>query len=81
MFAKDDYVRIKMAPNTRLGTIEDTKVERGRTFYHFLQDPRFHEVSPGPVFEAWILEDELEFCARPTDQQVEAINKLIRAGS
>jgi hypothetical protein len=77
--SKGDYVRLKIAPETRMGTIEDIKIERGRLVYHFRQDERFREA--GPLFEAWIPDMELEPCARPSDQHVSAINKLIEMGS
>jgi hypothetical protein len=77
-FAKGDYVRLKIAPNTRMGTIENITTERGWVKYHFRQDQRLREV--GPAFEAWILEDEMERCARPSDQHWAAINKAIEMG-
>jgi len=79
MFAKGDYVRLKIAPNSRMGTIEDIRVRRDWTECHFRQDPRFRDV--GPIFEAWLPEVELEYCSRPSDQHVAAINKLIESGS
>ena len=81
MFTNGDYVRVKMAPNHRMGTIDDIKTERGRVEYLFRQDQRFHEAVQGFVFEAWIPEGELERCTRPSDQQVDDINKLIKMGS
>ena len=80
MFAKGDYVRLRMAPNTRMGTIEDSKVERGRTLYHFLQNQRFHEAD-GVVYRGWHLEVELERCARPSNEHVDKINKAMAYGS
>jgi hypothetical protein len=81
LFAKGDYVRLKMAPQTRMGTIEASKAVRGRAQYHFRQDQRFREGVPGAVFEAWVPEGELEICARPSDQYVAAVNTAIKMGS
>lgn len=78
-FQTGDYVRFVIAPNTRMGTIEGSQIRRGFVEYHFRLDPRLDE--PGPVFEAWIPEAELEYCARPSDEQVAAIKKLIKLGS
>ena len=77
MLAKGDYVRMKMAPATRLGTIEDIKKERGQLRYHFRQDHRFLEALPGVVFEAWVPEYVLESCAPPSDHYVNTLNRLI----
>ena len=53
MFSKRDCVRIKMAPQTRMGTIEGSiNKSNGRVEYHFVQDPRLQEAVPagGPGF-------------------------------
>jgi hypothetical protein len=76
---KGNYARVKMAANTRMGLIDGSKTERGITHYHFLQDERFKEV--GPVYEAWIPEEELEACTRPPDEYWKQINELAKRGS
>ena len=47
MLAKGDYVRLKMAPATRMGTIENIKIERSKVRYQFRQDRRFREALRG----------------------------------
>jgi hypothetical protein len=34
-FIRGDYVRMKLSPNTRMGTVEDSKLERGHVEYLF----------------------------------------------
>jgi len=76
------YVRMKIAPDTRIGTIEGSEVQRGRTMYIFLQDPRLKEGVPGgPTVEIFVGEDEVEPCERPTDDYWKKINHLIEQGS
>ena len=77
-FVKGDYVRMPIAPDTRMGTIEGHKIERGVTSYVFRQDPRLKEV--GPAVEIWVSEDEVEACARPTDAYWNTVNELIKRG-
>ena len=76
MFNKGDYVRHLMAPNTRLGTIEGSKVERDRVHYLFRTDPRFYD----PLPDFYVLEGEIELCQRPNDEHVRQINDLIKRG-
>lgn len=76
MLNKGDYVRMKIAPNTRLGTIEGMKEERGRVQYLFRADPRFYE----PLPDSYIFEDEVELCQRPDDERARHINDLISRG-
>ena len=75
------YVRMKIAPETRIGTIEGSEVQRGRTMYIFRQDPRLKEAVPGPSVEIFLGEDEVEPCERPTDDYWKRINALIERGS
>jgi hypothetical protein len=77
-FQVGDYVRLVMAPATRMGTIEATQVRRDRVEYHFKLDPRLAE--PGPPFEVWLPDVELERCQRPTDQQAATIMHLLKYG-
>jgi hypothetical protein len=37
VFHKGDYVRMKLSPHTRMGTVEDNKLERGHVEYLELQ--------------------------------------------
>jgi len=79
MFNKGDYVRLRRAPNTRVGTIEGSKTERGQVQYLFRQDKRVVTEKDTPDF--YMPEGELERCARPTDPEIETINRLIQRGS
>ncbi len=74
---KGQYVRLVLAPNTRQGTIEGITAEGGKVEYHFRQDPRFCEPTPGK-FEAYLPEGELEPCQRPSDEEVNTINDLVK---
>lgn len=78
-YSRGLYVRLIMAPNTLIGTIEDTKFERGQVHYLFRQDGRV--VIEGGTPDVRVLEDEVEPCQRPTDADVRVINELIRRGS
>jgi hypothetical protein len=71
------YVRMILAPNTRMGTLGEAKTEHGRLEYLFHHDTRFDDVLP-PFY---VPESDVEACSRPTDDQVTAINKLSRYGS
>jgi hypothetical protein len=81
LFREGDYVRLKLAPETRMGTIESIKEERGRVQYLFLQDSRLDEAVPGSVFDAYVSEDEVELCTKPSDEYWKAINALAKRGS
>lgn len=56
-----------------MGTIEDVQVVQGVTKYHFRQDSRLRE--PGVRFEAWIRENDLALCKRPTNEYWDQINR------
>lgn len=71
------YVRHRMAPHTRMGTIEGSEERHGHTLYLFWQDPRLKESLPGHVFEALFLEDEWEPCERPSDDYWRVVNSII----
>lgn len=75
MFNKGDYVRMKMAPNTRLGTIEGSKVG-DRVHYLLRTDPRIYD----PLPDFYVLEGEIELCQRPDDEHVRKLNELIKRG-
>jgi hypothetical protein len=73
-----EYVRLILAPSTRMGTLGDAIVEHGHLQYLFQPDGRFR-VLPVPAF--YIYEGDFETCERPTDAAVEAINKIAEYGS
>ena len=66
------YVRMVVAPNTRLGTVRATRFDKDHVSYLFEQDPRLVFTLP----DVWMQDCELEECRRPTDEQVAAINNL-----
>jgi hypothetical protein len=78
-FSKGDYVRLMIAPNTRCGTLQDSRIERGRVQFLFRQDDRIFHVGGTPDF--WVPEDEIEPCQPPSDAEVKAINAAIKRGS
>jgi hypothetical protein len=69
-FHKGDYVRMIIAPNARMGTVEETKLEQGRVLVLFRLDPRFKAKLP----DFYVGEEDLEHCQRPSDAQVKTIN-------
>lgn len=71
------YARMKVAPNTRMGIIEDARLYHGRVEYLFHHDQRFEDKLPN----FYICQDDFETCDRPTDEYVLAINQIIRYGS
>jgi hypothetical protein len=71
------YVRMKIAPNTRMGTVQDAHLEHGHVEYLLQHDQRFDARLPS----FYIYEDDFEICERPSDQFVHTINQLIRYGS
>jgi hypothetical protein len=76
VFHKGDYVRMKLSPNTRMGTVEDNKLERGHVEYLFRSDPRFSQHLP----DVYLTEDELEHTQRPSDIEIAKTDSLIRRG-
>jgi hypothetical protein len=73
----EQYVRLTMAPRTRIGTLIDTKTEHGHTEYLFHQDERLAD----KIRDFFVLEGDFEACERPTDEYVATINSLIKRGS
>ncbi len=67
-----EYVRLLLAPRTRIGTIKDTKIEHDQTVYLFHQDERFAD----QLGDYWAEEGDFEPCERPTDEYVAEINSL-----
>jgi hypothetical protein len=73
----EHYVRLLVAPRTRIGTIIKTKTEHGHTEYLFHQDERFAD----KLRDFWACEGDFEPCERPTDDYVKTVNSLIERGS
>ena len=71
------YVRLVIAPRTRMGTISQVSHESGKTKLLFHHDERFRDRLP----DLWLFEDEAEECLRPTDEEVKTIDKLIERGT
>jgi hypothetical protein len=71
------YVRLIDAPNTRLGTLTKTPIEKSHVEYLFHHDERFDNRLP----DFWVLPSEIESCQRPSDAQVVAVNQLSKYGS
>jgi hypothetical protein len=71
------YVRMILAPNTRKGTITDSKIEHGNVEYLFHHDQRFDDRLP----DLWVMESDIEACVKPTDAEVATINALAKYGS
>jgi hypothetical protein len=74
VFYKGDYVRMKLSPNTRMGTVEADKLEHGHVQYLFRSDPRFSHRLP----DVYLTEEELEHFQRPSDAEIAKIDSLIR---
>jgi hypothetical protein len=74
VFHKGDYVRMKLSPHTRMGTVEDNKLERRYVQYLFRSDPRFSQRLP----DVYLTEDELKHSERPSDTEIAKIDSLIR---
>ena len=66
------YVRMIVAPNTRIGTIKSARFNKDHVTLLFHQDPRLVFRLP----DVWLLGSEVEECKRPTDEQVERINQM-----
>jgi hypothetical protein len=80
MFEIRDYVRLKMAPRTRMGTIQDIrKSDEDSVEYLFRQDTRLDPAAQ--MKDTWLLEDDLEYASLPSDKQIAQINAAIRLGS
>ena len=71
------YVRLVVAPTTRIGTIIRMKAEHGRMQYLFHLDERFAD----NLLDFWAEEGDFEPCERPTDEYVAAINAMTRRDS
>ena len=76
MLKDGTYVRLTVAPNTRMGTVSAGTAEVGKERYIFHYDPRF----VAPISDLYVFNYDIEKCARPSDAEVEQINALIRRG-
>ena len=72
------YVYHETAPRTRRGTITHGEMENGKMRYIFHLDPRFSDAATFP--EVCYYEYELVECARPSDEELATINKLVKLG-
>lgn len=78
MLREGSYVRLVLAPNTRKGTITEVVLgDDGKTQFKFHHDERFRDTLP----DIYRPEYDFEECDRPSDDEVELINKLIEYGS
>lgn len=77
MLKKGDYVRMKVAPNTRLGTIEGSRKEGKYVTYIFRSDPQYYD----PLPDFYVIEAEVELCKRPGDEYFRQINETIKRSS
>jgi hypothetical protein len=66
------YVRMVVAPNTRIGTIKAARFDQGHISFLFHQDPRLVFQLP----DVWLQSSEVEKWRRPTDEEVERINEM-----
>lgn len=73
------YVYHEMAPRTRRGTITDGEMHNGKMRYIFHLDPRFSDAATFP--KVYFYDYELVECERPGDEEIAAINKLVKLGS
>lgn len=71
------YVRIITASKTRMGIVMAARFDGGRVSLLFHQDPRLADKFP----DTWLPNSELEECSRPTDEQVERMNRLAAKGA
>jgi hypothetical protein len=77
MLGEGSYVRIVTARETRRGTIHEVLNHKGEPQFLFRLDPRFNS----ELRELLIHDDEVEECERPSDAEIERVNKLIARGS
>ena len=71
-----EYVRLVVAPKTCRGTITDRRIRQGNLELLFHPDERFDQ----RISDLWVLEAEVEMCARPTDAEVKVVNLLEKRG-
>jgi hypothetical protein len=68
------YVRLVVAPRTRMGTLGNCETYHGQLRYILDFDRRFRILPMGQ--KMWVHEGEIEICDRPSDAEVERINRL-----
>jgi hypothetical protein len=66
------YVRMVVAPHTRIGIVRAVRFDKNQVSFLFHQDPRLAFRLP----DIWLQSTEVEDCNRPTDEQVERINEM-----
>lgn len=76
MLKDGTYVRLTVAPNTRMGTVSAGTAQAGKERYVFHHDPRF----VASTSDLYLFDYDVEECPRPSDAEVEQINALIRRG-
>jgi hypothetical protein len=76
MNTPEPYVRLLEVPKTRLGTITAFRMENGHIEYLFHDDERLDNKLP----DLWVLPSEVESCQRPTNSEVDAVNRLMKHG-
>lgn len=76
MLKDGDYVCLIDAPNARKGTIHQAINHKGQPQFLFRLDPRFDD----KLDDFFIYDDDVEKCERPTDEQIAALNLLIKQG-
>jgi hypothetical protein len=74
-FGKGAYVRLIVAPNTRMGIISKG-VDEGKPCFVFHQDERFDDTIP----DMYVFDYDIEECERPSDEQIALINALAKRG-
>ena len=65
-----NYVRMVIPPH-RMGTIKAVRFEEDHTSFLFQQDARFKQ----PFSEVWLTNTDLEEFPRPSDEEVERMNR------
>jgi hypothetical protein len=70
-------VRLVDAPKSRIGTIEDARLDHGRAQYLFHLDSRFKDRLP----DFYLEEGDFEQCECPTDEYVNGVNYFMERGS
>ena len=67
-----EFVRMLVAPNTRIGTIQAVQFRKDHLHFLFHQDPRITIRLP----DIWLRDSEFEECKRPTEEEITRINNL-----
>ncbi|WP_446743612.1 hypothetical protein [Silvibacterium acidisoli] len=67
------YVRLRSAPGSQLGTLQDAGQHEGRERFLFSLDSRLAEYAS----DIYLFAEDVEVCERPTDEEIELINKFL----